>query len=122
MVIRWHGKNELSLENGLKKHIFTMNPSASSNNGITRRNFMKKSALTVGAITILSQGTGFATEGNSGDYSSWYSYDGSYDSSYDLAANDCPRGGGACNPTIRSFGGSTRTYCSKCGRTMGSVA
>lgn len=37
-----------------------MNTSGSSNNFITRRDFMKKSALTVGAITLLSQGIGLA--------------------------------------------------------------
>jgi hypothetical protein len=36
------------------------NPSAPGNE-ITRRNFMKKSALTVGAITVLGQGTGLAS-------------------------------------------------------------
>lgn len=37
-----------------------MNPSDPATDFITRRDFMKKSALTVGAITILSQGIGLA--------------------------------------------------------------
>ena len=43
----------------------TMNLSDQSSNGITRRNFMKKTALTVGAVTILGQGIGFSQNGSS---------------------------------------------------------
>ena len=38
----------------------TMNSIDSSTNGITRRNFMKKTALTAGAVTLLGQGVGLA--------------------------------------------------------------
>lgn len=37
-----------------------------SANDITRRNFMKKSAMSVGAITLLGQGIGFSLNGRSG--------------------------------------------------------
>jgi len=38
-----------------------LNPPAPGHD-ITRRNFMKKSALTVGAVTILAQGIGIAAD------------------------------------------------------------
>jgi hypothetical protein len=52
------GKNKIVLEEFHSTH--TMNPSDPATDFITRRDFMKKSALTVGAITILSQGIGLA--------------------------------------------------------------
>lgn len=48
-----------------------MNTSGSSNNFITRRDFMKKSALTVGAITLLSQGIGLAAGSSGSGGLSW---------------------------------------------------
>lgn len=47
-----------------------MNARDTSANSITRRNFMKKSALTVGAITLLGQGIGLAAGSGSGS-GSW---------------------------------------------------
>ncbi len=44
-----------------------MSPSDSATNFITRRDFMKKSALTVGAISLLAQGVGLAL-----DTSGWF--------------------------------------------------
>ena len=41
-----------------------------STNGITRRNFMKKTALSVGAVTLLGQGIGLAA-GSSGGGLRW---------------------------------------------------
>ena len=39
-----------------------MNPLEFTPNGTTRRNFMKKTALTVGAVAILSQGCALAED------------------------------------------------------------
>jgi hypothetical protein len=90
----------------------TMNPSDPSlPNNITRRNFMKQSALTVGAVTLLARGTGLATEASQSQ--KW--------------PPDCSEGG-ECTPgewewaSERSWveGGITYTYtvevkkCTKC--------
>lgn len=42
--------------------------SVSTNSEITRRNFMKKSLLTAGAVTFLAQGVGLAAGSSSGNY------------------------------------------------------
>ena len=59
--IPWQEQNVLETDSPNN----TMNLSDQSSNGITRRNFMKKSALTVSAITLLGQGTGLASGSSS---------------------------------------------------------
>ena len=90
----------------------TMNLLDQSSNGITRRNFMKKTALTVGAVTILGQGIGLAVT---------------------TSTRVCSQGG-TCTPgeeyqastSSRIENGKTLTYtlyakdCTKCGQVVSS--